>query len=99
MARSAKTYLETRYMEGVTEFLKTGTSSVANRDGELSVFMDSYGSVYPSIMSNYKIGNIREDGYALGGILAKFDRGTQKEQHFTACESYQSILGALFKLR
>ncbi len=93
----AKTYLETRYLEGLVEFLKTKKSSVANRDGELSIFMDSYGAVFPSIMTSRKLGNIREDGHSLPKMLAKTDLSKDKEQYFTACESYQSILGALLK--
>ena len=96
-ARSARTYLEIRYMEGIMEFLRTKKSPVANRDGELSVFLDSYGNVFPSIMTSRKLGNIRQDGGRLGGMLSKTDLRDQKEQHYTPCESYQSILGALLK--
>lgn len=98
VSRAAKTYLEIRYMEGILEFLKTKKSSVPNRDGELSVFLDSYGNVYPSIMTSKKLGNIRENGKDIGKIVASAGLGKDKEQHFTACESYQSILGALLKL-
>ena len=98
VARMAKTYLEIRYMEGILEFLKTKKSSVPNRDGELSIFLDSYGNVFPSIMTSRKLGNIRQDGGSLAKMVENADLGKDKEQYFTACESYQSILGALLKL-
>jgi MoaA/NifB/PqqE/SkfB family radical SAM enzyme len=94
----AKTYLELRYLEDLLVFLKTGRSSVPNRDGELSVFLDSYGNVFPSIMTTRKLGNIREDGMRADTMLASAGLGKNKELHFTACESYQSILAALIKI-
>ncbi|MCL5239694.1 MAG: radical SAM protein [Candidatus Marsarchaeota archaeon] len=98
VSRSLKTYLEIRYMEGIEEFLKTKKSSVPNRDGELSVFLDSYGNVFPSIMTSRKLGNTRQDGNDIAKMVASANLVREKEQHFTACESYQSILGSLFKL-
>jgi MoaA/NifB/PqqE/SkfB family radical SAM enzyme len=95
IARRAKRYLEIKYMEGVLEFLRTKRSPVPNRDGELSIFMDSYGNVFPSIMTSRKLGNIRQDGYRLTDMLAKADLGRQKEYYYTPCESYQSVLGSL----
>ncbi len=95
---SAKTYLELRYLEDLLVFLKTGRSSVPNRDGELSVFLDSYGNVFPSIMTTRKLGNIRENGAGIGQLLRDAGLGREKEQHFTACESYQSILASLIKI-
>ncbi len=93
--KMAKNYLEIKYMEGLLEFVKSGKSSVANRDGELSIFMDSYGTVYPSIMTTKKLWNIRENGNDMTETLKKFNAGTERESYFTACESYQSILGAM----
>ncbi len=94
---TAKAYLETKYLENLREFLRTKNSPIANRDGELSVFLDSYGNLYPSIMTTEKLGNVREDGYRLDKLVAAINPATRKERHFTACESYQSILGALLK--
>lgn len=63
--------------------------------------MDSQGDVYPSIMWNYRIGDIREAEYDLGRIW----NGTEEQdarpkiklgqdpKHWTSCEAYQSILG------
>ncbi len=98
ISRSAKTYLEIKYMEGIVEFLKTKKSSVPNRDGELSVFLDSYGNVFPSIMTSQKLGNVRQGGMEIDRMVKAANLGKEKEQHFTACESYQSILGALLKI-
>jgi len=98
IAHMAKRFLEIKYMEGTLEFLQTKISPVPNRDGELSVFMDSYGTVFPSIMTSRKLGNIRQDGMSLEKIMAHSDLGLQKENYYTPCESYQSVLGSLFKL-
>ncbi len=98
VSRMAKTYLEIKYMEGILEFLRTKKSSVPNRDGELSIFLDSYGNVFPSIMTSRKLGNLRQDGNSLSAMVAKAGLGKEREQYFTACESYQSILGALLKM-
>lgn len=99
IARRAKQFLEIRYMEGTLEFLRTKMSPVPNRDGELSVFMDSYGTVFPSIMTSRKLGNIRQDGMSLDKIISHSDSRLQKENYYTPCESYQSVLGALLKMR
>ncbi len=98
MVGSAKTYLELRYLEDLLVFLKTGKSSVPNRDGELSIFLDSYGNVFPSIMTTQKLGSIREGGMRIGRMLAEYGLKNDKEKHFTACESYQSILASLIKI-
>ncbi|MDE1855335.1 MAG: radical SAM protein [Candidatus Micrarchaeota archaeon] len=95
---NAKAYLETKYLENLKAFLATKQSPIANRDGELSVFLDSYGNVYPSIMTTEKLGNIREGGYSMKAMLNGLSKRDNKESHFTACESYQSILGSLFKM-
>jgi len=94
----AKNYLEVKYLEGLMEFIKNGKSAVPNRDGELSIFLDSYGSIYPSIMSNKKLWNIRESGYNLEKMFKEYDHNDTKENYYTPCESYQSVLGAIFKL-
>jgi len=96
-AERAKNYLEIKYLEGLIEFVKTGKSAVPNRDGELSIFLDSYGTLYPSIMSNKKLWNIREGGYDLSKMFKEYDSGGVKENYYTPCESYQSVLGAILK--
>ncbi len=95
--RAAQRYLENRYMEGMLKFLKEGKSPVANRDGELSVFVDSFGAVFPSIMTTQRLGSIRSDGYDVAKMIQsnKLDSGAQG--YYTACEIYQSILGSLFR--
>ena len=96
-AKMARGFLETRYMEGLVQFLRSGSSPIANRDGELSIFMDSYGNVYPSIMTSAKIGSIRENGYDVPAMLKGYNAGARKESYYTACEIYQSILGSILK--
>ena len=98
LAQRAKQFLEVKYMEGTLEFLRTRRSPIPNRDGELSVFMDSYGTVFPSIMTSMKLGSIRQDGSSLEKMLAHAELGVQHENYYTPCESYQSVLGALLKM-
>jgi MoaA/NifB/PqqE/SkfB family radical SAM enzyme len=97
VSRAARAYLENRYMQGMLAFLKNGKSPVANRDGELSIFIDSYGNVFPSIMTTMKLGNIRTGGNDIAVMLenSTFDEGAQS--HYTSCEVYQSLLGSLLK--
>jgi len=96
-ARWAKSYLEIKYLEGLAEFIKTGKSPVPNRDGELSIFLDSYGTIYPTIMSTKKLWSTREGGYDLRKMYKEYDSGGVKENYYTPCESYQSVLGAILK--
>lgn len=98
LVKGAQTYLEIKYMEGLIKFLQNGKSPVPNRDGELSVFLDSYGSVYPSIMTTERVGNIRENGKDMLAMLKNYHADGTKQNYYTACESYQSILGTILKV-
>ena len=66
---------------------------------EYSCFIDPYGYVYPCITMNYRLGNIRSDGFNLRNILSN-----SKSQIFrrkirdncttcwTSCEAYPTII-------
>jgi MoaA/NifB/PqqE/SkfB family radical SAM enzyme len=95
--------IESVFLKKLLYYAKTGEMPIRSRSLEASLFMDSYGFVYPSIMWDKKIGNIREHGYSLEDIwnsdAAKETRleirqGKEPKQ-WTACEAYQSITGNL----
>jgi len=67
--------------------------------GEHSCFINPYGDVYPCITMNYRLGNLRSDGFSLHKILSN-----SKSQEFrrrirdtcvtcwTSCEAYPTII-------
>ena len=68
---------------------------------DASLFLDSYGNVFPSIMWDKKIGNVRDVDYDLSKIWhsraadqarSEIKKGKDPE-NWTACEAYQSIIG------
>lgn len=93
--------VENAFLKKLSEFAGTGSSPMRCRSLEASVFMDGWGNVYPSVMWNKKIGNIKETSYELSPIL----KGTEANEvmraiaaghepaQWTSCESYQIILG------
>lgn len=93
--------IEGVFLKKLLYYAKTGDMPMKSRSLEASLFMDSYGFVYPSIMWDKKIGSIREHEYDLTNIwsseLAKQTRLEIKQgkepKQWTACEAYQSITG------
>ena len=93
--------IESIFLKKLVKFLETGKPPMKSRSLDASLFMDSYGNVYPSIMWGRKIGNIRESNYSLDGIwhnaeaeeVRKLIREGKEPAGWTACEAYQSIVG------
>jgi len=98
--------IETAFTRKLVEYAKTGTSPMKSRSLEASLFMDSYGNVYPSIMWDTKIGNIRDTSYDLLPLWhndqAKSVREAIKEgrepNQWTSCEAYQMLTGNIISL-
>lgn len=98
--------VEDAYLRRLIRFMKTGTSPMKSRSMEASLFMDSFGNVYPSIMWDRNVGNIRESGYDLKplwrGELANKVRDDIKNglepSFWTSCEAYQTITGNMLSL-
>ncbi len=98
--------VEDAYLRGLVTFLKTGISPMRSRGLDASLFMDSFGNVYPSIMWDRKIGNIKESGFYLKpiwrGELAGKARDDMKKglepNFWTSCEAYQTITGHMLSL-
>lgn len=93
--------IESTFLKNLVKYVETGKIPFRSRSFEASLFLDSYGNVFPSIMWNEKIGNIRECGYSLDALwnteLAKEIRKRIKKgdepMQWTSCEAYQSIVG------
>jgi MoaA/NifB/PqqE/SkfB family radical SAM enzyme len=99
-------FIETAFTRKLVEYAKTGTSPMRSRSLEASLFMDSYGNVYPSIMWDRKIGNVRNTAYDLSqlwnneeakGVRDAIKRGLEPNQ-WTSCEAYQTITGNMLSL-
>jgi len=96
--------IEERFLKGLVYFAETGKMPMPSRSLEASIFLDSYGNVFPSIMWSKRIGNIRETDYDISPILKSNDaeevyktiKEGKEPLQWTACEGYQSILGSLF---
>jgi MoaA/NifB/PqqE/SkfB family radical SAM enzyme len=87
------------YMLGLLEFVRTGKNPFKRLIGEASIYMDSFGNIYPSILVSKKLGSIREDGYDLKNILSK-SKGVLEEddrKHYTFCDEVASIMGDIPK--
>jgi MoaA/NifB/PqqE/SkfB family radical SAM enzyme len=93
--------IEGVFLKRLVDYASTGQTPIKSRSLDASLFMDSYGNVFPSIMWGRKIGSIRESGYSLEPIWHSKDadevRGLIKEgkepSNWTACEAYQAIVG------
>ena len=93
--------IENTFLKNLIKYAETGKIPFRSRSLEASFFLDSYGNVFPSIMWNEKIGNIRECGYSLDvlwntesakKIRDRIKKGDEPMQ-WTSCEAYQSIVG------
>lgn len=89
------------FLKNLIYYVKTGNPPMRSRSLDASLFLDSFGNVYPSVMWDIKISNIRDINYDLSkiwnGDLAKKLRKDiiegKEPKHWTACEAYQSIVG------
>lgn len=103
---SAIQIVESAFLKGLLNYAKTGVSPMRSRSLEASMFMDSFGNIYPSIMWNAKIGNVREIGYDISKVWdneeARRIRQEVKEgkepKCWTSCEAYQTITGNIFSM-
>ena len=98
---SAIGMIERTFLKNLSTYARSGKVPIKNRSIETSIFLDSYGNVYPSIMWDLKLGNIRESNYSLDNILSGSAaqkaittmRNGEDPKHWTSCEAYQSIIG------
>ncbi|MGC9205161.1 MAG: radical SAM protein [Candidatus Micrarchaeia archaeon] len=87
------------YLKGLIEYLEKGVNPFKRRIGEASVFVDNVGNVYPSILVEKKLGNIRSDGYALENIISRSKNIIKEDngKHYTFCDEEASIIGDIPK--
>jgi Fe-coproporphyrin III synthase len=93
--------VEYAFIRGLIGFAKTGKPPMRGKGLDASLFLDSVGNVYPSIMWNRKIANLREIDYDLGRVwhgreaneIRKTIREGKDPANWTSCEAYQSIVG------
>ncbi len=98
--------VENAFLKKLIEFAKEGKTPVKCRSLDASLFLDGWGNVYPSIMWNRKIGNIREVDYDLSklwhnseaeGVRKAIKNGSEPNE-WTSCEAYQSLTGNILKI-
>ena len=102
---SAIDIIERSFLKNLHEYVISGAQPMKSRSLDASLFMDSYGNVYPSIMWGRKIGNIREVDYDLMDIwhnkeaeeVRKDISEGREPSSWTACEAYQAIAGNIRK--
>jgi Fe-coproporphyrin III synthase len=93
--------VEGAFLKNLLIFAKTGKQPMRSRSLEASLFLDSWGNIYPSIMWDRKIANARDIGFDLNNVWRgkeaedvrnAIKRGEEPVQ-WTSCEAYQSIVG------
>ncbi len=98
---SAIYLIESAFLRKLNYYVKTGESPMKGRSLDASLFMDSFGNVFPSIMWGRKLGNIKNTGYMLSGLwhneeaeeVRRLIREGKEPNSWTACEAYQTIVG------
>jgi MoaA/NifB/PqqE/SkfB family radical SAM enzyme len=98
--------VEASFLKNLIKFVETSKAPIKCRSLDSSLFLDNWGNVYPSIMWDYKITNIREIDYDLSKAwnnekaleARRIIRNGNDPQHWTSCEAYQSILGSAYKI-
>ncbi len=98
--------IENAFLKKLDYYIKTGRTPMKGRSLDASLFMDSYGNVFPSIMWGRKIGNIRDVDYDLSRIwhnagaeeARKLIKEGKEPHAWTACEAYQTLVGNIGSL-
>ena len=103
---SSIAFLEDQYLRLADQFLETGVTPVTCQALAGSVFIDSFGYIYPCSIYSKKMANIKDIDYDLEGYWnsARSARRVKRSsagvsQCWTPCEAYQSILGKLQVVR
>jgi radical SAM protein with 4Fe4S-binding SPASM domain len=94
-------FLDNLFLRKLAKFLKTNKTPYSCKSLTSSVFIDSFGDVYPCTIWSVRLGNLRENGYNLEKILRSEKARKLRmliiklkcPNCWTACEAYQTILG------
>ncbi|MCL5430028.1 MAG: radical SAM protein [Candidatus Marsarchaeota archaeon] len=93
--------IESSFLKNLIRYINTGKMPMKSRSLDASLFMDSYGNIYPSVMWQRRMGNIRDTGFKLDQIwnsdgandVRKLIKEGKEPDNWTACEAYQTIVG------
>ncbi len=93
--------IEGIFLRKLVDYVTTGKPPMKSRSLDASLFLDSYGNVFPSIMWDKKVGNIRDVDYDLlklwsnseANEIRKSIKEGKEPASWTACEAYQTIVG------
>jgi MoaA/NifB/PqqE/SkfB family radical SAM enzyme len=104
ISKSIVDYLEHQYLRNAENYLQNGKTPMRCHALRSSVFIDSWGDVYPCGMYDAKIASLRDFGYDLSAVWNLPRTSTLQQeiweykcpQCWTPCEAYQTILGNLF---
>jgi MoaA/NifB/PqqE/SkfB family radical SAM enzyme len=100
-------FLEDQYLRLADKYLETGRTPITCQALAGSVFIDSFGYIYPCSIYSKKMANIKDIDYDLEAYWntkevlearEEIERG-ECPQCWTPCEAYQSILGKLHTVR
>ncbi|MCL4383200.1 MAG: radical SAM protein [Candidatus Marsarchaeota archaeon] len=102
---SAIQYIESKFLKKLIEFIETRKQPMKSKSLIDSLFIDAYGNIFPSIMWNMKIDNIKNINFDLNNIWAgkkadeirKMIKENKEPVQWTSCEAYQSIVSEIFK--
>jgi hypothetical protein len=100
-------FLEDQYLRLADQYLQTGKTPVMCQALAGSVFIDSFGYIYPCSIYSKRMANIKDIDYDLEAYWNTREvRDAREEiehgecpQCWTPCEAYQSILGKLQTVR
>src|SRR3989344_20084 len=98
--------IETKYLELAKKYLQTGKTPIPCNILDTSCFMDSWGNIFPCIIYNNKLGNIRDYDYELKKIFdLEITKQTKIETMnlqcpncWTPCEAHDLILSNWLKV-
>ena len=99
--------IESRFLKGLISFVETRVPPGKCRSLDSSLFLDNWGNIYPSIMWDRKVANLREIGYDMNNVwhgseanqIRSLINESKDPMHWTSCEAYQSILGSMIPVR
>ncbi|MFH2000435.1 MAG: radical SAM protein [Planctomycetota bacterium] len=104
-ATSSLKMLESLYLKGAIQYLKTGRPPLACKACSASVFVDSQWNVFPCTHFPFPIGSLQESGFDLSPLVSSqpFKEAQSKVSAgdcpgcWTPCEAFTSLTGSLIK--
>jgi len=99
-------FIDNVYLKNALKYLRTNKTPFSCKALTSSLFIDSFGNVYPCTIWGLPLGNLRENDYDLNKILSSEKirmlkmkiRCLKCPNCWTPCEAYQTIMGNLLYL-